>query len=111
MYKNIGGKLKGAAKTAFPIGIMFSLLGGYCLIATLSYFALAVVALGIVLSWLTALALYGLGELVDCARRIADEQQMPSEGIVPPPHAGWTCSNCGTQNLLGDAVCKNCGKS
>ncbi len=111
MFDQIGKKIKTLAKAVAWIGIMLSFLVGAALMFNSSGLSLVIVPVGSLLSWLGSLLLYGFGELVDCAQRIADRMDAPEEGIAPPPHGGWTCPHCGTKNLLGDPKCKSCGKS
>ena len=66
MFTNIGGKLKMVAQVFAWIGIGASLLGGAVMIFSGGFLAgLLVAALGALLSWISALAMYGFGELVE----------------------------------------------
>ncbi len=112
MFHNVGKKIKSLAEFLCVFGIIVCVVIACILAGTgMILFGVIVAVAGSLAFILASMLLYGFGELVDCARRIADAQEEPSRGIAPPPHAGWTCSSCGTQNLLGDAVCKKCGKS
>ncbi len=110
MFDNIGKKIKGLAKAVTFIGILLSiLLGMLYLVNSDVPSGILTIVLGCLGSWLGSLVLYGFGELVDCVQRIADSLEAPAqEG--PVSHGGWTCPHCGEVNLLGDAVCRRCGK-
>ena len=65
MFSNIGGKIKGLAKWSCWMGIIASLIVG--IIANKLHFGvrLTLIVVGSLISWLSSLALYGFGELID----------------------------------------------
>ncbi len=109
MFDNIGKKIKIFAQAIAWIGIALSVVFGLASGAGSSGLGfLLITPIGCLLSWLLSLVLYGFGELIDCAQRIADKvNPLPKE----IHHDGWTCPHCGEKNLLGDPKCKNCGRS
>ncbi len=111
MFKDVGKTIKNLATLLIILGILASVVAGVLYWERDVALAVLILVGGSVLSWLLNVLLYGFGELIHCTQRIADRLDVAEEAIVPPPHAGWTCQNCGTQNLLGDSRCKNCGKS
>ncbi len=73
MYQNIGGKIKGFARAVFIVSASIMSLGGLVMIsggiaaesAALSFTGLAVMILGVLVSWLSTWLLYGFGELIE----------------------------------------------
>ena len=68
MYDNIGKKLKGFAKTIFAICLIASVIGGIAIMAIdgdLAIIGIIVMAVGILVSWISTWFLYGFGEIVD----------------------------------------------
>ncbi len=84
MFDNIGGKIKGLAKTVCYLGIAISIIiffGLYILAGEAYYNFLQIVymigaftslLLGSAISYLSALALYGFGELIEKTTEIAN---------------------------------------
>lgn len=91
MFSNIGNKLKTAAKILLWAGIAVSAIGGIAMIASGSAFrsvnpmilpGLITMIGGALLAWISALGLYGFGELVensDIRTNIAAKQDMERE--------------------------------
>ena len=78
MYRNVGGTMKGCATLLFVIDIIGSVIGG-TVIARMFYrginFFLASVlfaGVGIIVSWLSLMFLYGFGELIESNRQTRD---------------------------------------
>lgn len=65
MFANVGGKIKAVAQVVTWIGIIGSVIGGIALISTNFIVGLLTAGVGSLLSWVSALALYGFGELVE----------------------------------------------
>lgn len=65
MFANAGGKIKAVAQVLTWIGIIGSVIGGISLISTSFIAGLLTAGIGSLLSWVSALALYGFGELVE----------------------------------------------
>lgn len=75
MYENVGAKIKGVAVIVTAIGFIISVVLFLILISTgtLPMYALGVAVLigGMFISWLSSLALYGFGELIENSDIIA----------------------------------------
>lgn len=65
MFANAGGKIKAVAQVLTWIGIIGSVIGGIALISMNFIAGLLTAGVGSLLSWVSALALYGFGELVE----------------------------------------------
>ena len=66
MYDNVGGKLKGFAVAIFIVGTIASVVFGIILLETNGPSATILVAiLGSIGAWLSSLAVYGFGELIE----------------------------------------------
>ena len=81
MYENIGGKLKGLAKVICIIGMVLSCISGLLVIVGTadSYMAaegvlygLLTAGLGSLISWLSNMAIYGFGHLIEKQEETAD---------------------------------------
>ncbi len=109
MFDNIGKKIKAVAQVITWLGILISVILGIASGAgSNGLMFLIITPIGCLLSWLGSLVLYGFGELIDCAQRIADKADPQPKEIH---HDGWTCPYCGEKNILGDSKCKHCGRS
>lgn len=81
MYSNVGKKIQTLAKVIAWIGIIFSLLLGglelYGGINTYDYNmiinAIVIMIFGPLLSWISAITLYGFGNLVESNSQMKDE--------------------------------------
>jgi hypothetical protein len=79
LYTNIGSKIRGLAKVICWIGIIISFIAGIAMIAGMSQYnagmgvltGLLYMALGSLISWISSLALYGFGELIEKTAEIA----------------------------------------
>lgn len=76
MYENVGGKIKGVATTAAIIGIIATTIGfiALCLVE-LVVAGFLVLIVGCLVSWLSSLALYGLGQLIENSDKIANNMR------------------------------------
>lgn len=67
MYYNIGGKLKGLAIVMFVCGFIASIFMGISLMVmddSLILLGILLIVLGAFVSWISSLALYGFGEII-----------------------------------------------
>lgn len=74
MYSNIGGKIKGLAKTICIIEAALSAIGGVLLVALdddLIMYGMALAIIGPIIAWLASWALYGFGELIERVTEIS----------------------------------------
>ena len=91
MFTNIGGKLKTLAKVAAWLGIIASVISGIGMMTMRGYnygygyggglaivAGLVVIIVGSLAAWLSALALYGFGELIEKTTEIADNTRKPA---------------------------------
>lgn len=69
MFDNIGGKLKTLAITLTVLGILGSIIGGgiICSDDDIVGIGIAVMIVGSLLSWVSSMAIYGFGELIETA--------------------------------------------
>ncbi len=68
MYSNIGGKIKGLAKTICIIEAILSAVGGVLLVALddeLIMYGMALAIVGPLIAWISSWTLYGFGELIE----------------------------------------------
>lgn len=66
MFDNIGRKIKDVAQIVTWIGIVASIIGGIIITSTLkSPIGILVMIVGPLISWLSSLTLYGLGQLIE----------------------------------------------
>lgn len=135
MYDNIGGKIKTVAKVVGFTGIGISILTGllFLLVAfseeKFSYFGIGILVafLGSLISWVSTIALYGFGQLVENTDVIAKQSKrqtgdlqyygdMINESIsstkYQESHADKSttsryCTNCG--KIVTGNVCPYCG--
>ena len=72
MYDNIGGKIKGLAKTIFAIEAIFCVIAGIALMTSGGgsgfLIGLLVIIGGFLFSWISSWLLYGFGEIIDLLR-------------------------------------------
>jgi hypothetical protein len=130
MYSSIGGKIKGLAVFLAVTGslgcIVYGILildqaGQYLGAQSLAVTGWAVMIGGTIGSWLSSLALYGFGELIEMTQKIhqllvrsqssAAEDTGWSGGRQSVQYrAGgtWKCPSCGYANSLADMYCVNC---
>lgn len=143
MFKNanVGKTIKSAAGWVFAVECFLSIFGGIWLIVygifddaeTVGYGLLSLVV-GPFVAWLSALILYGFGEIVDTA--IVNRQEEKVKYVAPPapkpqprsPHKPvvpqapvppkdprafsvedyWVCSLCDNKNLKSRKTCWGC---
>ena len=82
MYDNIGGKIKGLAKTSFIVATIAAVITGIALIATdedLIGYGLLVMVVGPIVAWFSSWLLYGFGQLVENSDIIAAEYNRKNE--------------------------------
>ncbi len=85
MYTNIGGKIKAVAKVAAWLGIIASVVSGITMMSAGNLYSygidfgglgviggILVIVVGSVIAWLSSLALYGFGELIERTAEIAE---------------------------------------
>ena len=109
MYRNVGGKMKGCATILFVIDIIASVIGGTVIARIFyrgMYFLLASVlfaGIGIIVSWLSLMALYGFGELIESncqirdslkevrrtLKQIEENQELIINSGIPPMNEGY----------------------
>lgn len=137
MFSNSGSKVKTLALVQTWIGIAASIIGGIVLMSLdQSLLGFLTMVFGAFLSWLTALALYAIGEAADCAAkaeknaalavamlkaiypeaaRTVDTVQphfsvaapMPAPMSAPIAPSKHFCPHCGTP--ISSYPCSNCG--
>ena len=139
MYDNIGGKIKGLAKTMFIVEAIGAVIMGIALLTTDDDFILAgllTLFCGPIVAWIGSWILYAFGELVEDVRDIRDlkclnKEQPKTKSIVmqnmesskqePKPTICNKCELCGkeSENLhrckINDTVgwadlCDECAK-
>ena len=81
MFDNIGKKIKGVAGFVFILGSVASVVYGLGTMMSLSFFSssygsgillgILIIGVGILLSWLSVLLIYGFGELIEKTTEIA----------------------------------------
>jgi len=84
LYTNIGGKIKGLAKVICWIGIVASVIAGIAMMVSMSQLngglgvllGLVYMVVGALVSWISSLALYGFGELIENTAVIARNVSM-----------------------------------
>ncbi|MCL2866655.1 MAG: hypothetical protein FWF47_02725 [Clostridia bacterium] len=146
MFKNIGGKIKGLAKAITFLGIVGSLVyaiviwvqagklryGGDALVGT----GFLVLTVGSLASWISSLALYGFGQLIENSETIKStlssiapivkstsnvstgNQPIPkpipsSNEPIPTSNINWDfwrCKKCYEKNPSASRFCKSCGE-
>ena len=73
IYDNIGGKIKGLAKSTFIVEAVAAVITGIAvLISTDILLGLIILVVGPIVAWVSSWLLYGFGELIDKASDIAD---------------------------------------
>ena len=70
MYDNIGSKIKTLAKASFAIVAIASIVGGLALLDGTDGWSLVLVFVGPLMAWISSLALYGFGELIETVSNI-----------------------------------------
>lgn len=115
MFDNIGGKIKAAAQVVTWLGIITSVIGGIAIMVSLeSPTGVLVMIGGSLISWLSSLALYGFGQLIENTDIIAgrsrinntpeyvakvfDKTQSSTNDIKTPTKLG-TCELCDKKDV------------
>lgn len=145
MFTNPGSKIKSYAKVLFWIGAVISIIIGIVVIAggftgrisaggvLLSLISgILAAAIGIILSWISVLALYGFGTLVENSDNLvrlnggqpsgdkaAEKAQMPKIKVQVQPmsqapaetaSSSKVCPKCGEPVEEDAHFCRNCGE-
>lgn len=151
MFHNPGAKIKSYAKVLFWIGVVISALlgvvtiGGSFVAASYMYSntfgtilggfikGIIVTGIGVLISWVSVLSLYGFGVLVENSDTLVSLNGGIPSGDVKPEHIQMphtsqqfheytqydpqqptnsnTCPNCGQQVDENANFCKHCGSS
>lgn len=77
MFRNIGNKIKIAARIAALVEIIFCVVFGFVLLVSVESMALTgflIMTVGSLISWLSSLILYGFGELVENSMILAGKK-------------------------------------
>ncbi len=77
MFNNVGAKIKAIAKVAAWIGIAVCLIYGFVMLVSMENMALIgllIMTVGSLVSWISALVLYGFGELIENSNIIANKK-------------------------------------
>ena len=83
MFENIGEKIKSVAEIACWIGIIAFGIVGLNVMFSESFFAgLITIAIGFLVSWISAFTLYGFGQLIDDTSEI--KKMLASEYKIAP---------------------------
>lgn len=137
MFNNPGGKLKTYAKVLFWIGAITAIISGLSVGAMVgnifdSAFAailvgLIIIAIGILLAWLSVIAVYAFGVLVEnsdelvrisggkpSGQKKAAKVQAPTkeqlrQEMRPAHDEPKLCPSCGAELNAGARFCKSCG--
>jgi len=129
MYDNIGGKIKGLAKTMFIVEVIGAVITGIVLLATdydLIFAGLLTLFCGPIVAWVGSWILYAFGELVGDVHAmrnkyypIAEEQanleteekaKHEAEEITHEKAQTFTCPNCQRKVYYGNPMCE-CGQT
>ena len=126
MFDKIGSKLKDTAQVLTWFGIVGSVIAGVVLLfVSHAIIGIATAISGSLISWLSSLALYGLGQLIENTDALVanSKKQNSTPNAVPSDYMRrkavidkqesengkthkWRCSNCG--NLISESVCPYC---
>ena len=126
MFNNIGSKIRGLAIGGFVIGALVSVIFGIVLLsidATIT--GLIYLFIGPVVSWLSSLLLYGLGQLIDDTAIIREATVAMQSGNYEVSFGDNSsavsknqdesdlgfCTNCGSPRVDIGAFCSSCGHS
>lgn len=147
MFRNIGRKIKGYAKIIFVIyAALFTLAGiiaGISLIASgaqlmrysryygggggllifLGIMAIILIpAIGLLISYISTMFMYGFGELVDSNQQMNEKMdaiitcmggskpEQITANTAAPAQPNWTCASCGASNQYDSKFCIKCGQ-
>ena len=118
MYENIGGKIKGLAKTVFIImaviwaisGLAFMVIGGGIAILL----GPLIGGIGVLLSWIGTFFLYGFGQLIENSDILVKEAKKQSTRPVNFAQSSTTATNFKRCPHCGERVtsksCDVCGR-
>ncbi len=110
MFKDIGSKIRGLAIGCFVIGAVVSVILGIVLLCNdATVIGLIYLFIGPVLSWLSSLLLYGLGQLIDDTAVIREVTVAMQSGNYETPLGDDTAVASGNQNESNLGFCTNCG--
>lgn len=115
MFNNIGKKLMGVASVFTTLGIIASIIIGIIFLAEEEVLiGLIIIALGSFVSWLSSLALYGFGQLIDNTsvlvaqdRGAAMSRNYNANGEKAAPYVK-RCTSCGS--ALKGNLCPVCDR-
>ena len=82
MFNNVGGKIKAVAKVTAWIGIAICVIYGFVMLVSMEDMALIgllIMTVGSLASWISALVLYGFGELVENSGIIANKKEKAAD--------------------------------
>lgn len=135
MFENVGGKIKTLVKVMFFLEAIGFIVGGIIMAVSdedLILIGLGVAVVGPLVAWISSLALYAFGELVESNLRISRgverltgsntaTQQAPKTAVNTNSFSAqstqtdstvtyWTCSRCKRENSDHRAECWYCGE-
>lgn len=82
MFENVGGKIKFIATAVAWIGIISSVIGGMILLTSKDtiLFGFLIITVGSIASWLSALTLYGFGQLIQNSDILVNQGRQKKDG-------------------------------
>lgn len=135
LFGNVGGKIKTLVKVMFFLEVMGSFVGAIACFSSVEdgeLLGLGIAVVGPLVAWISSLALYAFGELVESNLRISRgverltgsntaTQQDPKTAVntnsfsaqstqTDSPVVYWTCSRCKRENSDHRAECWYCGE-
>ena len=87
MFENIDEKLKTLAVVQCIVGILGSVIFSFFLLHTFFLIHILVVLVGSLMSWLSSLTTYGLGEAIEKATIAAEQAQNPPQNAISNEYA------------------------
>lgn len=137
MFENVGGKIKTLVKVVFFLEVIVFIVGGIIIASSyhsdeMIWTGVGVAVVGPLVAWISSLALYAFGELVESNLRISRGverltgsntavQQDPKTAVNTNSFSAqstqtdstvtyWTCSRCKRENSDYSAECWYCGE-
>ncbi|MBQ2774291.1 MAG: hypothetical protein IJF40_00170 [Clostridia bacterium] len=114
MFDNIGIKIKSAAKAFAWIGIIASSIAGFFVMFSNGDTPLPgilIIIIGCLGSWLSALTLYGFGQLIENSDILVEQGKIKQNDTYAVNNAAkhqWRCNGCG--NMISEDICPICNK-